>query len=144
MHNLTDDIILSREEANEFINNLIHPNEEAIKLGNDFIDSGNFNVRVEGERKVLYDDNIDLSFLDEAFEESCATLDTSAVFDDLYSTMVWSENLISNFDYVEQYSRGNVSIEFNSNIKFDSSVEYTSKAEKIQMQAKISNIYAAA
>ena len=82
MQNLTEDILLIGHEADNFMKEVLHPDDDAINRGIEFINSANFKVEVDGDRRYLYDDNVDWDFFNDEDEsdEICATLDEGVLY----------------------------------------------------------------
>lgn len=82
MQNLTEDILLIGHEADNFMNEVLHPDEDAINRGIEFINSASFKVEVDGNRRYLYDDNVDWDFFndEDVPDEICATLDEGVLY----------------------------------------------------------------
>lgn len=82
MQNLTEDILLICHEADNFMEEVLHPDEDAINRGIEFINSANFKVEVDGNRRYLYDDNVDWDFFngEDVPDEISAALDEGVLY----------------------------------------------------------------
>lgn len=83
MRNLTEDVILRGHEADKFMENMLHPDRDSIERREEFIHSGNFRSEERDGACYLYDNELDLSFLDtlsDSRDETSATLEETTIY----------------------------------------------------------------
>lgn len=116
MRNLTEDVVLRGHEADSFMENMLHPNKRCIELREEFIHSGNFRSEEKDGTRYIYDDGLDLSFLDtldDSKDESSVTQEDQVMYSTGETKQIYIEYTCEDY-----------------NIKFEK--EFVGAVEKLQ------------